>query len=367
MPPAHGVAGWRRAVAGLTLLAATSACASGLRPMAALPDVDAARPCRVSAAPDGAAGAAITWLGPSSRAERRRLEAWCATIGAPVILAPPASSRQPLAADGLVVVSWNVHEGAGDVPELVARLRAGAFTGGRPVTRFVLLLQEARRHAGPAAGEPVPAGADIVRAARDAGLSLYYVASKRIGGGADAAPDRGNAILSTEPLSQFRAIELPFERQRRLAVEAVVSGVDVDGTPWRLRVVSAHLESTASGKRLRVLASVPRQRQARALVEAVAGDEPVVLGGDFNTWFGFSDATYRLIAATLPDVSAMDRRRTFAGLFRLDHVFARPPAGWRSTARRLDARLGSDHFPLLAQFRLDPATTATTAVASQSR
>lgn len=367
MSSAHGVAGWWRAVVVLTLLTATSACASGLRPMAALPDVDAARPCRVTAVHDGAAAVPIAWIGPSSRAERQRLETWCATIGAPVILAPLVSSRHPLTADGLVVVSWNVHEGAGDVPALIARLRAGAFTDGRPVTRFVLLLQEARRDAAATTGARTRPGADIVRDACDAGLSLYYVASKRIGGGIGPAPDRGNAILSTEPLSDFRAIELPFERQRRLAVEAVVTGVDHSGMPWRLRLVSAHLESTASVRRLRVLASVPRQRQARALVEAIGSDGPVVLGGDFNTWFGFADATYRLVAATVPDVSAMDRRRTFAGLFRLDHVFARPPAGWRTTARRLDARLGSDHFPLLAQFRLDPATTATTAVAPQSR
>ena len=34
--------------------------------------------------------------------------------------------------------------------------------------------------------------------------------------------DRGNAILSTEPLADLTAIELPFEQQRRVAVAATL-------------------------------------------------------------------------------------------------------------------------------------------------
>lgn len=348
-PTGGGGDGWRRVVTTLALLASAHGCAVGVRPMASLPELAATHPCRVAVPTEGAAPVHLAWVGPSSANDRRHLDAWCAASGAPVVVTPPGAARaaRPLAADGLVVVSWNVHEGAGDVRGLIARLRAGALTDGAPATRFVLLLQEARRAGG--APPRSDASADIVADAGAAGLSIYYVASKRIGPGTMPAPDRGNAILSTEPLSHFRAIELPFERQRRLAVEAVVSGVDAAGTPWRLRLVSAHFESTASIGRWRVLASVPRQRQARALVDAIPADEPVVLGGDFNTWFGFSDATYRALAAAIPDISLRDRRRTFGRLFRLDHLFARPPDGWRASARRLDTRLGSDHYPLLAQ------------------
>lgn len=365
MSCAHGVAGWRRAAVVLALAISASRCAAGLRPMASWPDA-ADRPCRVTPADDGALGATVVWLGPSAADQRRHLDEWCSTVGPPVVAAAMARPTGPLGTDGLVVVSWNVHEGAGDVAALIAGLRDGTLTDGRPVTRFVLLLQEARRAAG-AAPTPSRPGADIVSVAREAGLSLYYVASKRLGGGTAAAPDRGNAVLSTEPLSDFRAIELPFERQRRLAVEASISGADAAGTPWRLRLVSAHLESTATLKRLRVLASIPRQRQARALLEAMAVDEPVVLGGDFNTWFGFRDATYRLMAAALPDLGVGDRRRTFGGLFRLDHVFARTPAGWQAVARRLDVRLGSDHFPLLARLTPGVSAPAAAGVAPQSR
>jgi endonuclease/exonuclease/phosphatase (EEP) superfamily protein YafD len=75
------------------------------------------------------------------------------------------------------------------------------------------------------------------------------------------------------------------------------------------------------------------------------------MGGDFNTWFGFSDSTYRLLSEAMPDVAAGDRRRTFMGLLRLDHVFSAPPPGWTVTAHRLDDRMGSDHYPMLARVR----------------
>ncbi|MEN3339278.1 MAG: hypothetical protein V7647_2954, partial [Acidobacteriota bacterium] len=59
------------------------------------------------------------------------------------------------------------------------------------------------------------------------GLSLYYVPSMRNGG---AAPheDRGNAILSSLPLTDLAAYELPFERQRRVALGATIAGITSD-------------------------------------------------------------------------------------------------------------------------------------------
>jgi endonuclease/exonuclease/phosphatase (EEP) superfamily protein YafD len=52
------------------------------------------------------------------------------------------------------------------------------------------------------------------------------------------------------------------------------------------------------------------------------------------------------MAAALPDIAGADRRPTF-GPMRLDHVFSRLPDGWSVEARRLDDRLGSDHYPIL--------------------
>lgn len=354
--------------------AAGVGCALPHRPMTVLGAESRRVDCRVpldlhhatSVGQGPAVRPVLAWLAAADEAGRTRHDAWCHTVGPPVTLSPLATAMKPSGFDGLTVVSWNVHAGAADVETLVGKLRAGAFTAGRPVRRFVLLLQEAHREGAvvPArvsgeVGLPGPAGlgptthvrTDVVAVARALGLSLYYVPSMRNGPPARTSEDRGNAILSTEPLTDLGAIELPFERQRRVAVVASVNGRHPDGEPWTLRVASVHLESTASARRLRVFATGPRVRQARGLLEALGTDEPIVVGGDFNTWFGFADPTYRTITEAWFDASVEDRRRTFGRFFRLDHVFADLPEGWQVRARRLDLRLGSDHYPLLAEVR----------------
>ena len=57
--------------------------------------------------------------------------------------------------------------------------------------------------------------------------------------------DRGNAVLSTEPLSDVLAIELPFGKQRRVAVAAIVNP---RSTLAPMRVVAAHFD--ANGDRV---------------------------------------------------------------------------------------------------------------------
>ena len=49
------------------------------------------------------------------------------------------------ALDELVVLSWNAHLAEGDLGDLIAKLRSGSFTAGRPVNHFVLLVQELYR------------------------------------------------------------------------------------------------------------------------------------------------------------------------------------------------------------------------------
>jgi endonuclease/exonuclease/phosphatase family metal-dependent hydrolase len=344
--------------AALPALALATACAPNVpRTVDSPAVVSSPAACRMPIAPDGArASESIAWSQPS--AARDALNARCATTAPPVIDPEPAygsGDGDGLADfDELVLVSWNVHIGAGNVAELVYGLRSGALTNGEPVDHFVLLLQEAYR-ADPIVAPNANRGevrerprADIVRLAQSLGLSLYYVPSMR--NGAPGEGDRGNAILSTEPLTDFAAIELPLERQRRVAVAAAVSGWNAAGDRWTLNLASAHLESTVPASRLWVFATGARTRQARALLDGLEEDEPVVLGGDFNTWFGFSDPTYSTIAARIPDATRADRRPTFPPFFRLDHLFSRGPQGWTLSAARLDDRLGSDHYPLLGRF-----------------
>ena len=99
--------------------------------------------------------------------------------------------------------------------------------------------------------------------------------------------------------------------------------------------------------------SYARARQARALATYLAGSQPTILAGDFNTWFGFADTAYRETASAFGAPLPVDRRATFRGLLRLDHVFVRLPEGWRARYERGHSRFGSDHYPLVATIDLD--------------
>ena len=358
------------AVAAVVIAPFVAGCAAAKPRITPLPPAAATLACRVPIAPGGSSAAdTIAWRVPAR--DREMLDAWCSTTGPPVISARPGRGLVGAGmVDELVVVTWNVHGGLADVAEFVRRLQSGAYTNGRPVGRFVLLLQEALR-ADRLVPRTAPAGVrapravggagragrtDVVRLAQSLGLALHYVPSMRNGATAETEEDRGNAILSTEPLTEFAAFELPLERQRRVAVAATISTSDLGGRRRRLRVVSAHLESSVPTRRGWILATDARHRQALTLLDAIEPDREVVVGGDFNSWFGTFEPAYRTVAEKVPDISRTDARATFA-LFslRLDHLFSRMPSGWAATARRLDDRLGSDHFPILARFHLPAA------------
>jgi len=299
--------------------------------------------------------AGVSWFEPASGPDRHALARWSDAVGPAFVRAVEPG---PLVADRVVVVSWNTSVGDADIAELVRRLRAA---NGADVP-LVLLLQETRRN-----GVDVPVSRtaayagrlgnrrtaenhsrDIVSIARDTHLGAYYVPSMR-NGGPTSDEDRGNAILSNLPLSDLTAIELPFERQRRVAVAATVAGVTNTGNHWQLRLVSAHLDNMVGPRRLWFVGGeYARARQARALVSFLADANAAALAGDFNTWFGFADQAYRETLRAFPGSTARDRRPTFRGLLRLDHAFFRLPPGWRADVSRGNDRLGSDHYPLIS-------------------
>jgi endonuclease/exonuclease/phosphatase family metal-dependent hydrolase len=227
----------------------------------------------------------------------------------------------------------------------------------------VLLLQEVYRRASDvpatlptgshAAGfmRHAPAGIDrdIVDTARALGLDVLYVPSMR--NGSQVQEDRGNAILSTLPLEDDTAIELPFERQRRVAVAATVRVPATDGRSPAVRVASVHLTNMV-GHHGWLLSEVARVRQARAFA-ATIGDDPIVVGGDLNAWFGGLDGAYRELARRVPPGATADARPTFL-FMRLDHFFSRPPARWGFGFHRAERRYGSDHYPLIGELRPAP-------------
>jgi endonuclease/exonuclease/phosphatase family metal-dependent hydrolase len=262
----------------------------------------------------------------------------------------------------LTLVSWNTALGAGDVQRLVNDLRRDA-----PSRPIVLLLQEVYR-GGPEVPRLLGRGAafasrlqglradgrrdEIEAIASALTMSAYYVPSMRNGSPLLSDEDRGNAILSTLPLSNLTAFELPFERQRRVAVGATIAGMSQAGEPWELRLVSTHLDNMSGASRLWIGSEFGRLRQTRGLIRQLDDQPSVVLGGDFNTWFGFADQAFRETARAFPGTRITDRRATFHGLLRLDHLFFRLPAGWSARFSRAEDNYGSDHHPLIATIDL---------------
>jgi endonuclease/exonuclease/phosphatase family metal-dependent hydrolase len=300
--------------------------------------------------------ARVAWFGPTTARDESALIRWRTAVGPAIV--PSPSYTNVKASDTLTVVSWNIANGQGDVIALARTLPAGV-----PI---VMLLQEAYR-GGPEVPSKLEPGASFagrlggaeasphaleVEAIADAlDLNIYYVPSMRNGGKA-SDEDRGNAILSNLPLTDLIAVELPFERQRRVAVAAVVHGRSADGAPWRLRVASAHLDNLAGPRHGWLGGEYARMRQARALRDVLGDGLPTILGADLNTWFGFSEPAYIETARAFPQTRVTDARPTFRGLLRLDHLFYHLAPHWQATFRRAEQRFDSDHYPLIGTVRV---------------
>jgi endonuclease/exonuclease/phosphatase family metal-dependent hydrolase len=309
----------------------------------------------------------VIWLPNPAVADRSEQARWERAVGPPVLLqAPPSAAPE---AESLVIVTWNVHATHGRLFDFVAQLKSGQLTG-RPVEHFALLLQEAvrvRQLPPPPFAEGMkkasridgtdPNLPDIVETAEALKLSIAYVPSMRNG---SEREDRGNAILSTLPLEQVHAFELPFRRQRRVGVAATITVSDA-GVKRPLRLVNVHLDTTEGRDRLYVLGN-PRPTQARATIDYVGAiDTPAplaVIGGDFNTFLPFEDAANDTRRTWSRNQGREDDTRT-RGLVRLDYLFFRLEAELCGSTRRAAATFGSDHYPVIGQFlRLNGAICA---------
>jgi endonuclease/exonuclease/phosphatase family metal-dependent hydrolase len=307
--------------------------------------------------------------------ERLQLEAWRRNVGTQVALdcGPSQPAPSGARAQSLVVLSWNVWIGRGRLGEVISRIRDGDFTaqGADPESPLVVLVQEAYR-SDPSI-PPVPAGRagrvlvaqlgaqeDVVETAQALGLNLRYAPSMRNG---MLPSDRGNAILSTLPLEDAQAVELPLVLQRRVAVSAAVTLAG-----QRLRLVSAHLDPRGPPGH-QWLGASGRAVQARHLVASMP-DETVILGADLNLGRGRYEPAWRLLGDAgftfgVPP-SAPAWRHTFHALPRLvlDYLLVRDRLGTihRAQVHRLDEHphdrgprvFGSDHHPLLARIDLSP-------------
>ncbi len=215
-------------------------------------------------------------------------------------------------------MTWNLRSATGQLGSLVNDLRAGRLTNGIPPREVALLLQEASAET------------------RVDGLHAFLAPVRRVEGA-----EQGNAILSSLPLTNARAIELPRERQRRVAAMATVPVAGVD-----LLLVNVHLENRTPWWKGGLPADRGRARQMEALL-AQLPEGPGVLGGDLNTWLGTRERAYQVAAARFPDAIGQQRAPTFRDRLVLDHLFFRLPAGWRAFHQRAPNRFGSDHHPVV--------------------
>ncbi|HEY9463504.1 MAG TPA: endonuclease/exonuclease/phosphatase family protein [Vicinamibacterales bacterium] len=294
----------------------------------------------------------LTWMRWSDH--RQPLDLWCNSVGGPVL-----ESHVPVTNEiaGMRILSWNVNVGAGRLEALLPRLLDEAAADGLGLT---VLLQETFRSGG-AVPEQYPAALHVPKAIRPRrptmdvhdiaeqfGLSVAYVPSMRNGPATALREreDRGNAILSTEPLLDVRAIELPFGKQRRVAVTALIGP-----RAHAIRVVSTHLDTNGD-----------RAAQADALSERLTSftDAPLFVGGDLNARGGLRDNAVLAIAKRLPMASCGTGRTNrwpmrldvLFPIGRLDYLFTGTSVNTlvRSCETLPDA-YDSDHLPLLMTVR----------------
>jgi endonuclease/exonuclease/phosphatase family metal-dependent hydrolase len=166
----------------------------------------------------------------------------------------------------------------------------------------------------------------------------------------DEREDRGNAVLSTEPLSDIRAIELPFGKQRRVAVAATVTP---RSTLSPIRVIATHFDPNGD-----------RVMQAEALAGRVAAlvDLPLVVGGDLNSRRGVRDRTVVTVSRHVALESCGTHRTNrwplrldlplFFVVGRLDFMFSTLAADVTRRCETLPHAYESDHLPLLLDIDL---------------
>lgn len=314
-------------------------------------------------------GPDVTWYSHPSPKDRERNSAWCEAVGPPTIVSVPHPDFLAAPSDTLIVVGWNSWIAGGDLREFM-QTELGLVCGeGGPRLQagfkpFILLLQEAYQRSTMVPGVPPdapvpwrvgplkrPADAlDVVDVARACGLAVAYVPSARNGPESDGAygEDKGNAVLSSLPLKDVAAFELPFEAGRKVAVGAEILLPD---RAEHVFVVSVHLDVASTLARTLKTGNRTRERQVLGLLEGLDlhgwSDGASVVGGDFNTWSS-RDAALKTMLESHPD-SPPITGETSRGPFPADHIFFKAdPEGAFSLVpfsyRTISDSQGSDHL-----------------------
>jgi len=350
-------------------------------------------------------GVDVSWYFAAGPGDSEEHERWCKTMGPVEVGQIPRAGFGTLGPDdSLAVVVWNTDAGAGYLQEFLREELGLDCTGEIPqlkpgFTHFVLLVQEALRRSNeipdtpdklwvtppPVKEEERPGrrlGASEV--ARECGLAYIYASASRNGWKPrdDVREDKGNAIVSTLPLSDLIVAELPFEAARRVVPMATIHGPRGDS----LRLASVHLITTPPAWRTLKTGNSARLRQSLGLVDALelieveragcsaeevqgaAGDVqraacnvqradtyPIatVIAGDLNTWSARETALRHLVEY-FPDSPPLLEEPT-RGPFPTDHILFRTGQDGvqvlSHTYHRIDNTYHSDHNAIVAYFK----------------
>ncbi|WP_230534110.1 endonuclease/exonuclease/phosphatase family protein [Microvirga roseola] len=183
------------------------------------------------------------------------------------------------------------------------------------------------------------------------GMQMHFHASLRV-----MEEEYGNAILTHRPSHLVKAEGLPGPGWRPPEPRgALWASVNLGGSD--VQVINTHLGL----RRRERLAQIDRLL-SRHWLEHPACREPIILLGDFNA--SPRSRAYQRLAACLQDaqmVSRLHRPRpsfpSWLPVLRIDHVFvSRSIKVLRTeTVRTPQARIASDHLPLLVEFQVIPS------------
>lgn len=225
------------------------------------------------------------------------------------------------------VATWNIHDAIG---------RDGRRDGAR-VARVIAALDA------PVVGLQEVAcgsddGCDVQALAAATGQGWRAV---RTHGRADV--ERGNALLTSLPIANVRFHDLAIAgREPRAALQ-----VDLSLGDRMMRVVVTHLGLRAG----------ERRRQVARLLAFVRDDDvdATLLLGDINEWFMWG-RPLRWLHRRFGSHHAPRSFPSGLPLLALDRVWAHPPGcvSQIGAVRAGEARVASDHLPVVATLRLPP-------------
>ncbi|AOJ76824.1 endonuclease/exonuclease/phosphatase family protein [Burkholderia ubonensis] len=227
----------------------------------------------------------------------------------------------------LRIATYNIHGGYGAWPARAVERIVAVI---RELDADVIALQEV-----PLGGSR---GADVLAHLR-AATGLNAAAGVTI----DTTERRyGNAVLSRCPIRAARTLDLSFRhREPRGALDA-----DIDCGAGLIRVVATHLG----------LSAAERSEQVQRLLAAFdTGAMPVILLGDINEWL-MRGRALRTLVTRFRRAPAPRTFPTLYPLFALDRIWIHPGELLVDVAvhRSMLARHASDHYPLVAQMRVEP-------------